>query len=131
MTDKDNVDYESGFGTELKPSGFSVVTDSIARSRFEHFKRETSVDKLPSISKTSDDTSDEVETESDDEILFSGLSYVKFPDIQGGVGQPSKEQKYVKKMMRTLKTMFESHGFPSQNKMVVGSFFFQTVTIFF
>ena len=98
MTDKDNVDYESGFGTELKPSGFSVVTDSIARSRFEHFKRETSVDKLPSISKTSDDTSDEVETESDDEILFSGLSYVKFPDIQGGVGQPSKEQKYVKKM---------------------------------
>ena len=102
------------------PSGFSVVTDSIARSRLEHFKRATNADKLPSISpntppedakkkKKTKHLTNKNENEDDEsdgeEIIFSGLRYggsSHLPEIAGvqvgGVGQgdPSKEQIYVK-----------------------------------
>ena len=85
-----------------EPSGFSVITDSISKSRRDHFDKAIG-SKLPSITKSpnsSDNGNDTGEgrrdCELDEEILFSGLSYNKLPDLNVGVGQPSKEQAYVK-----------------------------------
>ena len=78
------------------PSGFSVVTDSLSKARNEHFERELSRMKLPSIALGSPEGSQSGDADEEGEgILFSGLNYGELPDLGCGVGQPSKQQGYV------------------------------------
>ena len=100
MLDPDTDPYELKNGETCQiTSGFSVITDSISKSRRDHFDK-TIGSKLPSITKSPNGSDNGNEgrrdVESDEEILFSGLSYNKLPDLNVGVGQPSKEQAYVK-----------------------------------
>ena len=75
------------------PSGFSVVTDSLSKARNEHFERELSRMKLPSIALGSPEGSQSGDADGEGEgILFSGLNYGELPDLGCGVGQPSKQQ---------------------------------------
>ncbi|QDZ20428.1 hypothetical protein HOP50_04g29450 [Chloropicon primus] len=79
---------------ENKPSGFSVVTDSLSQTRLEHFDRKINF-KLPSLGKGAENENGG-DAEDSEGILFSGLSYNKLPDLGVGIGQPSKQQSYVK-----------------------------------
>ena len=83
------------------PSGFSVVTDSLSKARNEHFERELSRMKLPSIALGSPEGSQSGDADGEGEgILFSGLNYGELPDLGCGVGQPSKQQGYVLRASR-------------------------------